>query len=173
MVQAELHILVLLAQQGDEKALLCLFNNLQPMAIQFAFKLIGEQSLAQDATQNAWLKVVANLVNLKNPEVFKSWLFRAVRWACLDILRQQQTDKQNISDTPVEDVTDLQVDVNEEVIQAMKTLPDEENQAIYLFYFVQLSLVEIALIQEVPVGTVKTRLFRAKAKLKLQLENIA
>lgn len=171
MQQAELDMLVIMAQQGDERALLTLFSHLNPALLQFAYRLTKELSLAQDATQTAWLKVVSHITELKNPRLFRSWLYRAVRWASIDLLRQQQINLSRYAEQGVEDIAEDQTDSNGDLNAAIASLPADEYQAIYLFYFAQLSLLDIALIQEVPVGTVKTRLYRARTKLKIVLEN--
>lgn len=171
MLQAELDMLVLRAQQGDEPALLLLFEHYQCALLQFAYRLLRDHSLAQDAVQNAWLTTLKNLRALHNPAVFKSWIYRAVSWSATDLLRQAQLQQQRSSTQTVDELVVEPTVNNDELTQALQGLPADEYQAIYLFYFAQLSIIEIALVQEVPVGTVKTRLFRAKAKLKVTLEN--
>lgn len=171
MLQAELDLLVMKAQQGNEGALLVLFQHYQPGLIQFAYGLLREQASAQDAVQNAWLKILNKLPSLSHPEVFKSWIYRAVRWSATDILRQRQLQRQRQSEQVPEELAQASEQTNDTLHSALQGLPADEYQAIHLFYFSQLTVVEIALVQEVPVGTVKTRLFRAKAKLKVTLEN--
>jgi RNA polymerase sigma factor (sigma-70 family) len=171
MLQAELEMLVLKAQQGDEPALLRLFEHYQPALVQFAYRVLPDHSLAQDAVQNAWLKTLNNLRGLHNPAVFKCWIYRAVKWSATDLLRQCHIQQQRSSTQEVDELVAEQQAIHDELSDALQGLPADEYQAIYLFYFAQLTVVEIALVQEVPVGTVKTRLFRAKAKLKVTLEN--
>lgn len=174
MQQAKLDMLVLMAQQGDEHALFLLFEHYQPSLMQFAFRMTGEAQLTQDAVQNMWGKIFIVLRRLENPAVFKSWIFRALKWSVNDLLRLRQINQHRQSDLPIEELvapTMPHADPNDVLNKALSCLPEIEYQAIYLFYFEQMSLVEIGLIQEVPIGTVKTRLFRARAKLKITLEN--
>ena len=171
MLQAELDMLVIRAQQGDEPALLLLFEHYQPSLVQFAYRLLRDHYLAQDAVQNAWLRILTSLRGLENPAVFKSWIYRAVKWTATDLLRQVKIQQQRSSEQSVEELVADNSSTHDSLNAALQGLPADEYQAIYLFYFAQLSVVEIALVQEVPVGTVKTRLFRAKAKLKVTLEN--
>jgi RNA polymerase sigma factor (sigma-70 family) len=173
MQQAELDMLVLMAQQNDERALFLLFEHYQPSLLQFAFRLTRDQQLAQDAVQNMWVKILLSLRRLENPAVFKSWIFRSLKWAANDLLRQRQTNQQRSSDISVEELEQHSTPVtseNDALNTALLQLPVEEYQAVYLFYFEQLTIVDIALVQEVPIGTVKTRLYRGKAKMKLTLE---
>ena len=104
MLQAELDLLVMKAQQGNEGALLVLFQHYQPGLVQFAYGLLRDHSHAQDAVQNAWLKTLNKLPGLSHPEVFKSWIYRAVRWSATDILRQRQLQQQRHSEQAPEEL---------------------------------------------------------------------
>ncbi|MFT4939552.1 MAG: RNA polymerase sigma factor (sigma-70 family) [Paraglaciecola sp.] len=173
MLQAEQDALVLLAQSGNEKSLAMLFAALQPGLVRFAYKLCNNQQWALDATQEAWLKAIKSLPRLDDPRAFKSWLFRGVRWTVLDCVRKHRAEekKQQSLAQAAESAEPLQVETNGWSLSEMiNDLPEDEKQAIYLFYQEDMRLSEIALVQEVPVNTVKTRLYRGKAKLKLWLE---
>lgn len=171
MQHAEVDMWVIKAQQGDEKALVALLQHYQTPLLQFAYGITRDSSLAQDATQEAWFTIVKNIRRLQETQAFRSWIYRAVKWAALEQLRSAKKCRADTSLQDVEQVTSSETIHHEVLIGAIKQLPHNEYQAIYLFYFAQLSLVEIALIQEVPVSTVKTRLFRGRTKLKNLLEN--
>lgn len=171
MQQVELDMWVIKAQQGDEKALLGLFLHYQTQLIHFAYGITRDRSMAQDATQEAWLTIVKNIRGLQETKAFRSWIYRAVRWAALDQLRIAKIYANGVCEQDVETLPCNEKNRDEGLVATIKQLPHDEYQAIYLFYFAQLTLVEIALIQEVPVGTVKTRLYRGRNKLKNILEN--
>ena len=173
MLQAEQDALVMLAQNGNEKALAMLFAALQPGLVRFAYKLCNNQQLALDATQDAWLKSIKSLMRLDDPRAFKSWLFRAVRWTVLDIVRKNQSEEKKQLALAQASVVEepLQTEKNQWSLSEMiSDLAEDEKQAIYLFYHEGMRLSEIAVVQEVPLNTVKTRLYRGKVKLKLSLE---
>lgn len=173
MLQAEQDALVLLAQSGNEKALAMLFAEVHPGLMRFAYKLCADSQLASDVVQDAWLKSMKNLLRLNDPRAFKSWVYRAVRWTALDQLRQQKT-RGNIQQAIAQDVQTEESPEPEQkrwsLNEMMAALPENEKQAVYLFYHEDMRLSEIAIVQDVPLGTVKTRLFRAKAKIKTLLE---
>jgi RNA polymerase sigma-70 factor (ECF subfamily) len=173
MLQAEQDALVILAQSGNEKALAMLCEALQPSLVRFAYKLCNNQQWALDASQEAWIKSIKSLVRMDDPRVFKSWLFRAVRWTVLDCVRKHRSEEEKqLSLARATDIEEpLQNETNELSLREMiSDLPEDERQAIYLFYHEDMRLSEIAIVQDVPLNTVKTRLYRGKAKLKLRLE---
>jgi RNA polymerase sigma factor (sigma-70 family) len=171
MQHAEQEMWVLLAQQGDESALLKLYQCFQPALLQFAFRLTRERSSAHDAVQTAWLKVLQNLRRLEEPAAFKSWLYRGVQWAATDWLRQRSIEESRFSSSQSDELSAQEKPVSHGLDALLQQLPAEEYQAVYLFYYAQLQVREIALVQAVPVATVKTRLFRGRAKLKNLMEN--
>jgi RNA polymerase sigma-70 factor (ECF subfamily) len=173
MLQAEQDALVLLAQNGNKQALALLFEELHPGLIRFAYKICADKQLAFDIAQEGWLKSVKALERLNDPRVFKSWLFRSVRWAALDLLRKQKIDERVKQDYALNMQLDEQSEADEigmPLTDMLADLPKDEKQAMYLFYQEDMRLSEIAIVQDVPLSTVKTRLFRAKKKIKTRLE---
>lgn len=171
--QGELDALVIAAQTGNKQALELLFEYYQSDFLRFAYKLCSDQQQAKDAVQDVWLKSVTTLSRLDDPGAFKAWMFRAIKWRVMDAFRRQKTRdqaaqtlsglSQDHAEKPSDEFETLQFHINH--------LPDAEKEAIYLFYQSDLSLAEIAAIQGVPGGTVKSRLNRARNRLKDILEN--
>ena len=87
MQQAQLDLLVMEAQSGNQAAFACLIEWFHPQLVKFATQLCGSHALAQDAVQEAWIKISKKIRQLNDPRAFKSWLFRAVRWQTLDMLK--------------------------------------------------------------------------------------
>lgn len=170
MLQAELDALVIEAQAGNQLALDCLVRYLHPALLAFACQYCGNQTLAQDAVQEAWLKGIGSLHKLQDPRVFKPWMIKAVKWRLLDLLRQQtrHASDDELSDQVIEKKPDASAS---ELSKLVAGLPEVEKEAVLLFYQQELQLNEIALVQGVPLGTVKSRLNRAKSRIKLKLEN--
>jgi RNA polymerase sigma-70 factor (ECF subfamily) len=141
--------------------------------MRFAYKLCADSQLASDVVQDVWLKSMKSLLRLNDPRTFKSWIYRAVRWRALDQLRQQKkrADIQQSIARDVQGYESPEPDQSSWTLNEMiASLPEDEKQVIYLFYHEDMRLSEIAIVQDVPLGTVKTRLFRAKAKIKTLLE---
>jgi RNA polymerase sigma-70 factor (ECF subfamily) len=169
MEQTQQDLLVLEAQSGNQKAFECLVTMFHPQLVSFASNLSGNHALAQDAVQDVWITISKKLRNLEDPRAFKSWIFRALRWRVLDLVKAKSYQSREIEDT------DLSVELDETAVefsqlrQLISQLADSERSVVYLFYLVELQVSEIALVLEIPVGTVKSRLNRARNSLREQL----
>jgi RNA polymerase sigma-70 factor (ECF subfamily) len=169
MHQAQQDLLVMEAQSGNDKAFECLVVIFHPQLVKFATNLCGNHALAKDAVQDVWLSISKKLRTLEDPRAFKSWLFRALRWRVLDLQKAKSyqyltIDKVNLSVTLDESAIERQ-----QLTTMIDKLADSERAVIYLYYLVDLPLAEIAMVLEIPVGTVKSRLNRARANLQQQL----
>lgn len=175
MEQIKEELLVLAAQQGNFKAFNLLYKRYQAPLLRFAYKLCGDQQIAQDAVQEAWLKCSKTLKRLQDPRAFKSWIYRAVRWRTIDQVRKYKLKEISL-DTQTAELSEsssepgLEFEQKEELSHLLKQLPEVEQQAIHLFYLEELKLSEIAIVLEVAVGTVKSRLNRARTNLRNQLK---
>ena len=173
MNQAEEDLLVLAAQNGNQQAFTLIYQHYQKLLLRFAFKICNDKELAQDAVQEAWIKSASSLRRLDDPRVFKSWLYRMVRWKTTDLIRQksqQQARVEEYQDERYEQQLSDAVDTSEELTAAINRLPTLEKQMIHLFYLDELKISEIAVVLDIPVGTVKSRLNRARQMLRHKFE---
>lgn len=172
MQQAQIELWVLEAQAGDKQAFSALCQHFYPSAIGFAAKVAGDSTLAQDAVQDALLKLSKTIYKLEDPATINAWVFQLVRWQVLDHLKTQNRYK-SLTEVDVHkyEAVDIKPD---EAIEGLKhglsKLPPLEGQVLHLFYLEELSIAEIAKILEIPKGTVKSRLFRARKLYKQHLE---
>ncbi len=173
MIQAEQDLLVLESQSGNEKAFECLVTFFHPQLVKFASNLSGNHALAKDAVQDVWITISKKLKTLDDPRAFKSWLFRAVRWRVLDLIKAKFNQYEAI-ETIDESSTNVALDESEienrQLRKLINNLIEQESSVIYLFYLMDLSVNEIALVLEIPAGTVKSRLNRARDNLRQQLQ---
>jgi RNA polymerase sigma factor (sigma-70 family) len=88
MNQAEHDLLVIDAQDGSRTAMNALVAHHHRDLLRFAYSLCRNTALAQDAVQDAWIKVVRRLRRLNDPRAFRGWVYHAVRWRVLDLLRR-------------------------------------------------------------------------------------
>ncbi|MFY8329011.1 RNA polymerase sigma factor [Pseudoalteromonas sp. ZZD1] len=170
MNSTQITLAVINAQQGDESAFDSLCRQLYRPSFLFSMKLCKQTDLAKDITQEAWAVVAKDIRKLKEPSVFKAWLFRVVYHKFIDAARKSRNIESFQSDKH-EQATDM-TSSNEQSIDLLKlinNLPDSERHCIYLFYLEQMSISDIALITGVAVGTVKSRLHRARAQLAIGL----
>ena len=174
MQQAEEDLLVIAAQQGNERAFDRLFKRYHKPLLRFAYKLAADRDIANDAVQDTWIKSTSSIRRLKDPRAYKSWLYRSVKWRVVDI--QRQRIKRNEQQYPSE-IENLEVKQNitiedkDGLSVAINQLPPVEKQIIHLFYLDEMTLIEISLVLEIAVGTVKSRLNRARKMLKQKFEN--
>ncbi len=175
MHQAEQDLLVLEAQNGNDKAFECLIQYFHPQLIKFANQLCSDPAMAKDATQDVWLSIGKPLRRLSDPRAFKSWLFRAVRWRVLDLVKVNAREQESVECPEYLDNPFLTVEFDDSNIElrplrkAIEQLPQQERATIYLFYMAEFSVKQIARVLEIPLGTVKSRLSRARKILKQQL----
>ncbi|WP_251358599.1 RNA polymerase sigma factor [Kangiella sp. TOML190] len=157
-------LLVISAQAGNQAALAELYQSFYKPLVKFAFKLCGHHDWAQDAVQDVWLEVAKKLRKLNDPKAFRSWIFRAVRWRCIDLARKANK-LQQLEDSDQQAAEELK-SKDSGLLKLIDKLPGLERQAIYLFYLQEFSIAEIAVVMEVPQGTIKSRLNRARKQLK-------
>lgn len=138
----------------------------------YAFRLTGAQADAEDITQQAFLTAQQRLHQVRQPERVRGWLYTIVRTCYLKSLRKRLP----ISATAVEldmegipeDVEDSEVD--SQLLQAaIDELPEDFKIVLVMFYFEECSYKEIAAQLDISIGTVMSRLARAKGRLRQRL----
>jgi RNA polymerase sigma-70 factor (ECF subfamily) len=139
----------------------------------YAYRLTGAATDAEDLTQEAFCKAQLQLGQLRDPGRAKAWLFSILRNAYLHRARSQRQHRQ-VSLDSVGDVAEPLPDPLPEVEperlqQALNELPEVFRTPVILYYFEDFSYRDIAEQMDLPIGTVMSRLARAKAYLKVRL----
>jgi len=169
---------------GDKGALGELLQNYHPRLYNVSLRMVGNRDDALDLSQEIFVKVFQALSRY-NPEFkFSTWLFRIAGNAAIDYLRKrrprtvpleqpiQSGDREGVSTfeykSPGPDpFSELRnTERGEAISRAIAGLPPEFRELITLRHFTGLSYEEIAEIKRMPLGTVKNKLFRARAVLK-------
>ena len=168
------------ACQGDLPAFNRLIMNYQGLAYNLSYRILGNADAAADATQDAFIKAYRNLAQYRGGS-FKAWLLRIVTNVCYDQLRNLQRRPSNsLEDVLVDaDHTGQLIDEAEqpseyamrqelgELIQVgIESLPPEQRMVLVLSDIEGLSYEEIAQVMDTSLGTVKSRLSRARAKMR-------
>jgi RNA polymerase sigma-70 factor, ECF subfamily len=141
----------------------------------YAFRLSGCAADADDLTQEAFCTAQTKLGQLRSPECVKPWLFRILRNAFLQRLRAGRQEKCVSLDGLVDVPERLQApesfpDIDPEQLQvALSELPELFRTPIILYYFEEFTYRDIAEQMELPIGTVMSRLARAKSYLRCRL----
>ena len=169
----ELKLLIIKAQSGDLGAYDQLVRQSQDMAVAYAYSVMSDFHLAEDAAQEAFIEAFLCLPKLQEPLAFPSWLRRIVFKHCDRLTRNKKVLTVTL-EAAIEEVS-LDCDPHKvmekqetalQVRTAIATLPQHERDVTVLFYMGEHSQNQIAEFLEVPVTTVKKRLFTARKKLK-------
>lgn len=166
-------LLVLQYQSGDKKALGMLVKRHHNRFCSHANWYLSDLDASKDVVQDCWGIIMNKLGNLRDPNSFSSWAMRIVTRKSIDNLRRNKTKREKLRQYQY---TNLEVTYNEEnteiikLRQAIKSLPNDQQIVLRLFYTQEYSLIEIGHILDISVGTVKSRLFHAREKLKTILK---
>jgi RNA polymerase sigma-70 factor, ECF subfamily len=147
--------------------------------LQLAFSYVNNKAIAEDLTQDIFVKCYKNLHTYSGKAKLRTWLWRIAVNHCKDFLKSWYNrnvvatgEEQTYNGTRKELVEQavIQKEEDDELIAAIMTLPIKYREVVYLFYYQELPLKEIAELTDTGVNTVKTRLRRAKELLKERLE---
>jgi RNA polymerase sigma-70 factor (ECF subfamily) len=163
-------LLVIRCQLGERSAFEELAARWQLPLWNYVRRQTGSDDVARDVAQDVWVRILRGIARLRDGARLRPWLFGIARRALMDRLRQQYAAPPE-SDVDVADVAAGQsLDSPEEDLAAMEhelaNLPAIEREILTLFYLRELSLAQVADVLDVPVGTVKSRLFRARRMLR-------
>ena len=147
--------------------------------LRLVFSYVNNKELAEDLTQDIFVKCYKFLHTYKGKSSLRTWLWRIAINHCKDFLKswynknviisEEQPITHRTTKEMVEEVV-IQKEEDDELTSAIMTLPIKYREVIYLFYYEELLIKEIAVVTGARVNTVKTRLRRAKELLKERLE---
>lgn len=170
------------AQAGDRRAFDRLVDAHYRSVYNTAYRMLGAESAAADATQATFLKVYEALGSFRGDSSFSTWLYRITMNVCLDDLRRRKHEPLSLTDedddgepTGERDLPDEsdeparsaeQKELAELVHAAIGRLPEDFRTVIVLYDIRGLSYQEIGEVLAIPLGTVKSRLNRARNALR-------
>ncbi len=165
--------LVIRARSGDLDAFDALVRRFQDMAVGYAYSILGELGAAQDAAQEAFIQLYADLPKLRSPEAFISWFRRIIFKQC----DRQRRGRQMVTvpldvrlpasasaDHPARLVEEREA--ADRVDRALQALPEGERAALVLFHFQEASLTDIAAFLGLTRSAVDHRLRSARRHFK-------
>lgn len=174
------------AKQGDMLAFEELILKHEKIVYNVALRMMNHSEDAKDISQDVFLKAYKNLANFDERSAFSTWLYRITHNTCIDEMRKRkgkysysleeeleneegsvQRQIADEGDTPEESL--LREEQKGEILQALDMLSGEHKAAIVLRDVKGLSYDEIAEILEVSMGTVKSRISRARNQLKTEI----
>lgn len=175
--------LIELCQQGRTEFFGDLVSRYQARIYNLAYRMLHSREEAEDITQETFLNVYRALATFKG-ERFSPWVYKIASNLCLDHLRRRRPNTVSL-DAPVGPDGDLRREVADEALlpedsllagdlgfdvqRAIDALPPKYRTVVVLRHIEDLTYEEIAEVLGLPLGTVKTRLFRARETLRLRL----
>jgi RNA polymerase sigma factor (sigma-70 family) len=167
-------LLVIRCQLGEPVAFEELVARWHLALWRYIRRSVGDDGVAEELTQDAWLRIFRGLPALREPSRVAPWIFSIARRSVLDRFRRTYKDAvlvpeeaDSISDPePPEDSWEETAMLH----AAIAELPPADRETVALFYVRELELSEVAEILQIPLGTVKSRLHRARRALRKNLE---
>jgi len=154
---------VIRAQRGNREAFVRLIKASEPSMYRVAKSFLRTDSECADAIQETILKAFQAIGSIKNPTYFKTWLIRILINVC------QRTLKMNKKVIPIAELSEQSYENNMqqglELWEAVQSLEDELKIIVTLFYVEDVPIKDIAAMLDLPEGTIKSRLYRAREKL--------
>ncbi|MEO8000724.1 MAG: sigma-70 family RNA polymerase sigma factor [Arenimonas sp.] len=170
-------LLALRCQLGERAAFDELIQHWAPPLRRYVLRMTGDGDAADDLMQEIWIAVIQGMARLREASKLRSWLFGIAHRVLTDRLRARYASPIDFDSDPPDGLSeDLHKEHEQERDEARKMvesglalMPLPEREVLTLFYLQELSLMEISSVILVPVGTVKSRLFRARNLLRNRL----
>ena len=156
------------AQRGDERAFSLILRAYETPVFNYVLRLVGDRSLAEDLTQEVFMRVFQGLPRFSLRCKFTTWLFQVTKNRVLDELRARERRPRatvNLDDVPTLEVLDRPVEETEMIDAVWRALHDlnpDLKMALLLRDVVGLPYNEIADSLEITLATVKWRIFKAR-----------
>ncbi|ANF97432.1 sigma-70 family RNA polymerase sigma factor [Paenibacillus bovis] len=159
---------VIRAQQGDQQAFTKLIHRLDMNLYRLARSILRNDEDCADAIQETIVKAYLSLAQLRQPKAFKSWIYRILINECYATLRRQERVVSTGEEISIADVHNYYERVD--LLEVVDQLDQELRAAVILYYFEDIAVRDIAKLLAISPGTVKSRLYRARAILAAKLE---
>ena len=165
--------LVVRSQQGERDAFDALVKHWQQRYFLYALNRLNDREAARDVTQECLLSISRNLNKLSDPAAFPKWGFRILERRCVDWQRKIIRERKVFQEQ--EELPEIGISDNSEEklsVEALLSRLDAKLATILrLYYLESLSIQEIAEVQGVPTGTIKSRLYYARKLMLKVLED--
>lgn len=179
---AEVQLLLNQIAQHNEQAFRKIYLHYQRQVFAFARMKLGDDAAAADIVQETFIAIQRNPLGYKGSCEFSTWLCSIAKNKVADWwrLRGRQGESVDLDDEQIQNIPDPnwdwtgmaeQEELHEILLECIQRLSDKLKESIYLAYFEDQRLETIALQQNCPTNTIKTRLFHARVKIRGCVEN--
>jgi len=178
--------LVARTRAGEQEAFRQLFEAYHPLVYRLAYRMLGDAESATDLTQEVFVRAYERLHSLRDGQAFHAWLTRLAANMAHDALRRRKPPAFSLDAPPpgMEEGSEwalahagpgaeerlLSHEMSQRLQQALLTLSTEHRAVVILHHLEGMPVEEIGTTLEIPTGTVKSRLARARAELRRKLE---
>ena len=179
--------LVTKAKAGDGKAYDALVMLYKDAVYGVVFRMVRNKQEAEDLTQETFIKAYNSIYSFNETYAFSTWLFKIATNTCIDFFRKRKLRTHSMDQTirykddeikteyaDTERTADKDLLAREKtklIKQAIESLPEKYKTAIKLRHHEEMSYEDIAQLLDLPLGTVKARIFRAREMLKKTLRD--
>jgi len=177
------HMLIARAQRGDRSAFNALIRKHEVRAYQYAFRLTRNPEEAADVVSDAFVRIFNALHNFKGQSAFTTWMYRILTNCYLDVKKKEKNRtttslesvlqtadgevERQIEDPSASPYQDTEKNERERSVEeAVSLLPEYQRAMIVMYHAESMTYEEIAAALDLPVGTVKSRLNRARISLR-------
>ena len=171
--------LIIAAKKGDQQALSRLIDKFSEPIHSFIYSIVGDWQIVEDLAQETFLRMITAIKNYEFRAPFRSWLFRIAVNLCRDHFRRKKVrsivsfltydsneEEMSITDEKQNPLRDLEKkETLQQIEQALKSLPEYLRLVFVLRDIQELSYEEISDTLKWSLGTVKSRLFRARKEI--------
>ena len=185
MEREQLVSLVQAVQRGEPGADSSLYENFYNDVYYFIFKTVNDEELAADLTQDTFIEILQTIGKLNEPAAFVTWSRQIAYHKCTahfrkrhDLLADEDEDGYSVFDTVQEDRAEFiphealdQEDLKQTIHGMINQLPEEQRSALLMRYYNEMPVSEIAKVQGVSEGTVKSRLNYGRKAIKKSVED--
>jgi RNA polymerase sigma-70 factor, ECF subfamily len=175
-------------RKGDERAVADLVRAYEGQVFNLLYRMLGNRADAQDVAQEVFLAVVDSVDRFRGECSLSTWVFRIARNRCINRIKHNKSMRQGVTD-PIDDVPEGHLpqeggparpddavgraQVAQRVQRAISALPEVQRMVVVLRDLQGFEYEVISDVLELPLGTVKSRLFRARAALAESLSDLA
>jgi len=164
-------LLILQYRAGNTEVLSRLVKRHHKRFCEKAYWITKDKEMAKDVAQESWIIIINKLHTLEHPDSFRSWALRIIYTKAIDAVKHRNKESKRVASAgtvapDTQSSTDESNLIQQALLKAIQKLPKEKQDIIRLFYRDEYSITEISAFLKIPVGTVKSRLFKAREKLK-------
>lgn len=172
-----------LIRSGDERKYALLVDRHKDKAFTLAVRIVGDRKDAEELAQDGFLRAFRNLDQFRGDAKFSTWLYRIIYNLCMTRVTRRRSqpklmdihDEEFYKEVFVDDELPIdeqieQSELQKMIVEEVEKLPENYRAAVTLFYLQEMSYDEMCHMMNLPLGTVKTNLFRGRNLLRQRME---